>query len=123
MSSVIGHRGACGYRPEHTLESYQLAIGMGADYIEPDLVMTKDGVLVARHENEISGTTDVAQKFPDRKKTKSVDGKEITGWFIEDFTLNEVKQLKAKERLEFKKSLHVASLLSECICLYRANWR
>lgn len=99
---IIGHRGACGYRPEHTLASYQLAIDMGADYIEPDLVMTKDGVLVARHENEISGTTDVAIKFPDRKRTKKVDGKEITGWFIEDFNLKEVKSLKAKERLEFR---------------------
>jgi glycerophosphoryl diester phosphodiesterase len=99
---IIGHRGACGYRPEHTLASYQLAIDMGADYIEPDLVMTKDGILMARHENEISGTTDVALKFPDRKKTKKVDGNEITGWFIEDFTLKEMKTLKAKERLEFR---------------------
>jgi glycerophosphoryl diester phosphodiesterase len=99
---IIGHRGACGYRPEHTLASYQLAIDMGADYIEPDLVMTKDGVLMARHENEISGTTDAAVKFPDRKKTKKVDGNEITGWFIEDFTLKEIKTLKAKERLEFR---------------------
>ncbi|MGZ3807581.1 MAG: glycerophosphodiester phosphodiesterase [Bacteriovorax sp.] len=99
---VIGHRGACGYRPEHTLASYQLAIDMGADYIEPDLVMTKDGVLMARHENEISGTTDVAEKFPERKKTKKVDGEEITGWFIEDFTLKEMKTLKARERLAFR---------------------
>lgn len=99
---VVGHRGACGYRPEHTIASYELAIKMGADYIEPDLVMTKDGVLMARHENEISGTTDVAELFPDRKTTKKVDGKEITGWFIEDFTLKEVKTLKAKERLAFR---------------------
>lgn len=99
---VIGHRGACGYRPEHTLASYELAIKMGADYIEPDLVMTKDGVLMARHENEISGTTDAAQKFPDRKKTKKIDGNEITGWFIEDFTLKEMKTLRAKERLAFR---------------------
>lgn len=99
---VVGHRGACGYRPEHTISSYELAIKMGADYIEPDLVMTKDGVLMARHENEISGTTNVAEVFPDRKTTKKVDGKEITGWFIEDFTLKEVKTLKAKERLEFR---------------------
>jgi glycerophosphoryl diester phosphodiesterase len=75
---------------------------MGADYIEPDLVMTKDNVLMARHENEISGTTDVALKFPERKTTKSVDGREITGWFIEDFTLSEMKTLRAKERLEFR---------------------
>jgi glycerophosphoryl diester phosphodiesterase len=67
---VIGHRGACGYRPEHTLASYLLAIEMGADYIEPDLVMTKDHVLIARHENDITETTDAAQKFPDRKKQK-----------------------------------------------------
>jgi glycerophosphoryl diester phosphodiesterase len=99
---IIGHRGACGYLPEHTLASYQLAIDMGANYIEPDLVMTKDGVLVARHENEISGTTDVAKKFPDRKTTKKVGGNTITGWFIEDFTLDEVKTLRAKERLEFR---------------------
>jgi glycerophosphoryl diester phosphodiesterase len=96
---VIGHRGASGYRPEHTLASYQLAIDMGADFIEPDLVMTKDGVLIARHENEISGTTDVATKFPKRKTTKLIDGKEVSGWFAEDFTLKEIKTLRAKERL------------------------
>lgn len=99
---IIGHRGACGYRPEHTLASYQLAIDMGADYIEPDLVMTKDGILMARHENEIGGTTDVATKFPDRKTKKTVDGEEVSGWFIEDFTLAEVKTLKARERLPFR---------------------
>lgn len=99
---ILGHRGASGHRPEHTLEAYKLAIEMGADYIEPDLVMTKDKVLMARHENEISGTTDVAAKFPDRKTTKTVDGEAITGWFIEDFTLKEIKSLKAKERLEFR---------------------
>ncbi|MDD4975745.1 MAG: glycerophosphodiester phosphodiesterase [Bacteriovorax sp.] len=99
---IIGHRGACGYRPEHTIASYELAISMGADYIEPDLVMTKDKVLMCRHENEISGTTDVAEKFPARKTTKKVDGKEITGWFIEDFTLKEMKTLRAKERLAFR---------------------
>lgn len=96
---VIGHRGASGHRPEHTLASYELAIQMGADYIEPDLVMTKDGVLIARHENEISGTTDVASKFPKRKKTKTIDGVSTTGWFTEDFTLPEIRTLKAKERL------------------------
>lgn len=99
---ILGHRGACGHRPEHTLESYKLAIEMGADYIEPDLVMTKDQVLMARHENEISGTTDVATKFPTRKTTKTVDGETISGWFIEDFTLKEIKTLKAKERLDFR---------------------
>ena len=98
---VFGHRGAAGYRPEHTLASYRLAIGMGADYVEPDLVSTKDGVLVARHENQISGTTDVAQhpEFAARKTTKTIDGQAVTGWFTEDFTLAELKTLRAKERL------------------------
>jgi glycerophosphoryl diester phosphodiesterase len=99
---IIGHRGACGYRPEHTLASYELAIDMGADFIEPDLVVTQDGFLIARHENEISTTSDVATKFPLRKKTKLVDGKKIEGWFTEDLTLSEIKSLKAKERLEFR---------------------
>ena len=98
---VIAHRGASGYRPEHTLAAYRLAIRMGADYIEPDLVSTKDGVLVARHENEISGTTDVADRpeFADRRATKVIDGRPVTGWFTEDFTLDELKTLRAKERL------------------------
>ncbi|WP_462417724.1 glycerophosphodiester phosphodiesterase [Kytococcus sp. Marseille-QA3725] len=98
---VIGHRGASGHRPEHTLEAYELAIRMGADFFEPDLVSTKDGVLVTRHENEISGTTDVAEhpEFADRKTTKVVDGQELTGWFTEDFTLAELKTLRAKERI------------------------
>jgi glycerophosphoryl diester phosphodiesterase len=98
---VIGHRGASGYRPEHTLASYGLAIRMGADYIEPDLVSTMDGVLVARHENEIGGTTDVADhpEFADRRTTRTIDGKQVTGWFTEDFTLAELKTLRAKERL------------------------
>jgi glycerophosphoryl diester phosphodiesterase len=99
---VIGHRGASGHRPEHTLESYRLAAEMGADFIEPDLVSTKDGVLIARHENDISGTTDVADRFPDRKRTKTVDGQSITGWFTEDFTLAEIKTLRARERLAFR---------------------
>jgi glycerophosphoryl diester phosphodiesterase len=98
---VIGHRGACGYRPEHTLESYRLAIRLGADYIEPDLVSTRDGVLVARHENEISGTTDVAAHpgFAARRTTKVIDGVAATGWFTEDFTLRELRTLRATERL------------------------
>ncbi|MFZ4405337.1 MAG: glycerophosphodiester phosphodiesterase [Pseudobdellovibrionaceae bacterium] len=96
---IIGHRGASGHRPEHTKAAYELAIDFGADYIEPDLVMTKDKVLIVRHENEISGTTNVAEKFPDRKTTKIVDGESITGWFAEDFTLKEIKTLKVKERL------------------------
>ena len=98
---VIAHRGASGYRPEHTLASYELAIRMGADYIEPDLVSTKDGVLVARHENEIGGTTDVADhpEFAGRRTTKTVDGRAVVGWFTEDFTLAELRTLRAKERL------------------------
>jgi glycerophosphoryl diester phosphodiesterase len=99
---IIGHRGASGHRPEHTLAGYRLAAEMGADYIEPDLVSTKDGVLIARHENEIGGTTDVAAKFPDRKTTKPIDGQPVTGWFTEDFTLAEIKTLRAKERLAFR---------------------
>ncbi|PSO51873.1 MAG: hypothetical protein BRC34_14130, partial [Cyanobacteria bacterium QH_1_48_107] len=98
---VIGHRGASGLRPEHTLASYKLAIEKGADFIEPDLVSTKDGVLVARHENQLSGTTDVEEhpEFADRKTTKTIDGEEVTGWFTEDFTLEELKTLNAEERL------------------------
>ena len=98
---VIGHRGAAGYRPEHTLASYQLAIEQGADYIEPDLVSTRDGVLVARHENQIGATTDVADRpeFARRHTTKVVDGRSVRGWFTEDFTLSELKTLRAKERL------------------------
>jgi glycerophosphoryl diester phosphodiesterase len=96
---VIAHRGASGHRPEHTLESYALAVAMGADYIEPDLVPTKDGVLVARHENEIGGTTDVAATFPDRRTTKVIDGDTVSGWFTEDFTLAELRTLRARERL------------------------
>jgi glycerophosphoryl diester phosphodiesterase len=98
---VIGHRGASGYRPEHTLAAYELAIAQGADYVEPDLVSTKDGVLVARHENEIGGTTDVADhpEFADRRTTKTIDGQAITGWFTEDFTLAELKTLRATERI------------------------
>lgn len=98
---VIAHRGASGERPEHTLGSYTLAIEQGADFIEPDLVLTKDGILVARHENEISETTDVATRpeFASRKTSKTIDGQTMTGWFTEDFTLAELKTLRAKERL------------------------
>jgi glycerophosphoryl diester phosphodiesterase len=98
---VIAHRGASGERPEHTLESYRVAIEEGADYIEPDLVVTRDGVLIARHENEIGGTTDVAQHpcFAARRRTQIIDGESFTGWFTEDFTLSEIKTLRARERL------------------------
>jgi glycerophosphoryl diester phosphodiesterase len=103
---VIAHRGASGHRPEHTLAGYALAIDMGADYVEPDLVITKDSVLVARHENEVGGTTDVAAKFPGRRTTKTIDGESVTGWFTEDFTLAELKTLRAVERLPFRSHAH-----------------
>jgi glycerophosphoryl diester phosphodiesterase len=98
---IIGHRGAAGYRPEHTCASYELAARLGADYLEPDLVSTRDGVLVARHEPEIGGTTDVARRpeFADRRVTKIIDGRRVHGWFVEDFTLAELRTLRAKERI------------------------
>lgn len=98
---VIAHRGACGYRPEHTLAAYALAIEQGADFIEPDLVPTREGVLIARHENELSDSTDVADRpaFADRRCVKRVDGVERAGWFSEDFSLDEVKTLRTRERL------------------------
>lgn len=98
---VIGHRGASGYRPEHTRASYELAVALGADAVEPDIVATKDGVLVLRHENEISGTTDIAAhpEFAGRRTTKRIDGVSMTGWFTEDFTWAELSTLKAVERL------------------------
>ena len=98
---IIAHRGASGDRPEHTLAAYELAIDQGADYIEPDLVVTKDLQLVARHENELSGTTDVASRseFEDRRRTKNVEGQQVAGWFSEDFTLAELRTLRARERV------------------------
>lgn len=98
---VIAHRGASGERPEHTMAAYRLAIAQGADFIEPDLVLTSDGVAVCRHENEISGTTDVSTRaeFASRRATKVIDGQSVSGWFVEDFTLAELKTLRAKERL------------------------
>ncbi|MGM1017402.1 MAG: glycerophosphodiester phosphodiesterase family protein [Actinomycetota bacterium] len=98
---VIGHRGAPGYRPEHSRSSYELAVAMGVDAVEPDVVATRDGVLVVRHENEISGTTDVADhpEFAARQTTKSVDGQSLTGWFTEDFTWEELATLRCRERL------------------------
>lgn len=94
---VIAHRGASGYRPEHTLESYRLAIELGADYIEPDLVATRDGHLIARHEPLLDDTTDVKSRpeFASRRTTKTLDGKDITGFFASDFTLAEIRQLRA----------------------------
>ncbi|MBL3687412.1 glycerophosphodiester phosphodiesterase [Leucobacter zeae] len=99
---VIGHRGAPGYRPEHSAASYRLAFELGADLVEPDIVATSDGVLVVRHENEISGTTDVARhpEFKKRKRTKVVDGQRLTGWFTEDFTWAELSKLRCVERLK-----------------------
>ncbi|MHC5738819.1 glycerophosphodiester phosphodiesterase [Nostoc sp.] len=107
---IIAHRGASGYRPEHTLAAYELAIALGADYIEPDLVSTKDGVLIARHENEISETTDVAShpEFAHRQTSKIIDGESKTGWFTEDFTLRELKTLRAKERIPQLRSQNTA---------------
>ncbi|BDV29832.1 glycerophosphodiester phosphodiesterase family protein [Microbacterium terricola] len=98
---VIGHRGAPGYRPEHSRSSYDLALRYGVDAVEPDVVVSRDGVLVVRHENEISGTTDVAERreFADRRTTKTVDGTELTGWFTEDFTWDELSTLGCRERL------------------------
>lgn len=98
---VVAHRGASGYRPEHTASAYRLAIAQGADVIEPDLVLTKDGALVARHENEIGGTTDIASRpeFASRRRVQEIDGERVEGWFTEDFTLAELKTLRARERL------------------------
>lgn len=98
---VIGHRGACGYRPEHTLASYELAARLGADFLEPDLVATADGVLVARHEPELGTTTDIARRpeFADRRTTRVVDGTTRTGWFVDDLTAAELRTLRAVERL------------------------
>ncbi|MCB2066766.1 MAG: glycerophosphodiester phosphodiesterase [Erythrobacter sp.] len=127
---IIAHRGASGERPEHTLAAYELAIDQGADYIEPDLVPTRDGVLVARHENEIGGTTDVAQhpEFASRLTTRTIDGVEVTGWFTEDFTLAELRTLRARERLPELRpqntaydGLYQVPTLEEIIALVRAR--
>jgi glycerophosphoryl diester phosphodiesterase len=107
---VIGHRGAPSYRPEHTLASYELAIDLGADLIEADVVVTRDGVLVARHESELSRSTDVAAhpEFAGRRRTQEVDGEELTGWFSEDFTLAELRTLRATERMPGVRPLNTA---------------
>ena len=107
---IIAHRGASADRPEHTLAAYELAMIRGADYIEPDLVVTRDGVLVSRHENELSGTTDVASRadFSDRYREKTIDGEQITGWFAEDFTLAELRTLRARERISDIRPQNVA---------------
>jgi glycerophosphoryl diester phosphodiesterase len=110
VTLVVAHRGACGYRPEHTLAAYELAARRGAAHIEPDLVITRDGVLVARHEPEISATTDVAEceEFAERRTTKQVDGVATTGWFVEDFTLAELRTLRARERIPLLRPLSAA---------------
>ncbi len=107
---VIAHRGASGSRPEHTLSAYRLAIEQGADFIEPDLVLTKDDMFVVRHENEIGGTTDVADhpEFAARRTTKTIDGRPVEGWFTEDFTLSELRTLRARERLPQLRTGNVA---------------
>jgi glycerophosphoryl diester phosphodiesterase len=128
---VIGHRGASGERPEHTLAAYALALDHGADFIEPDVVPTKDGHLVARHESEISGTTDVAERpeFAARRTTRTIDGQTVTGWFTEDFTLAELKTLFARERLPQLRPANSAfkdkriATLDEVIALAKARRR
>ena len=107
---VIGHRGAPAYRPEHTAASYQLAIDLGAEVIEPDVVISRDGVLVVRHESELSLSTDIAThaEFAARRTTKDVDGKQCTGWFAEDFTFAELRTLRAIERMPELRPLNTA---------------
>ena len=127
---IIAHRGASAERPEHTLAAYERAIDQGADYIEPDLVATKDLVLVSRHENELSGTTDVAtrEEFEDRRRDKTIDGQKIAGWFAEDFTLAELRTLRAKERIPSVRpantrfdGLYQVPTLGEIVKLVRAK--
>jgi glycerophosphoryl diester phosphodiesterase len=127
---VIAHRGASGERPEHTLAAYERAIDAGADFIEPDLVVTKDLVLVARHENELSDTTDVAgrEAFADRRRSKEIDGQLVAGWFAEDFTLAELRTLRAKERLPALRpanagydGLYQVPTFAEIVALVRAK--
>ena len=127
---IIAHRGASAERPEHTLAAYELAIDQGADYIEPDLVATKDLVLVSRHENELSGTTDVAsrEEFEDRRRDKTIDGQKVAGWFAEDFTLAELRTLRAKERIPSLRpanarfdGLYQVPTLAEIVKLLRAK--
>src|SRR4051794_34160603 len=107
---VVGHRGACAYRPEHTTASFELAIDLGADLIEPDIVVSRDGALVVRHENELSRSTDVAERpeFADRRTTRLVGRVERTGWFTEDFDLDELRTLRAVERLPALRPLNTA---------------
>jgi glycerophosphoryl diester phosphodiesterase len=105
---IVAHRGASGYRPEHTIEGYKLAIEMGADFIEPDLVSTRDGVLIVRHEPMLSGTTDVSEKpeFASRKRVRKIDGIDTDDWFAGDFTLAEIKTLRAKQAFADRDQSH-----------------
>jgi glycerophosphoryl diester phosphodiesterase len=103
---VIGHRGAPGHLPDHTLEGYRKAVELGADYIEPDLVITKDGELIARHDAELGATTDVASKFPERRSTRTIDGEVMEGWFSDDFTLAEIKTLRARQPMAGRSTSH-----------------
>lgn len=125
--TIIGHRGAAGHRPEHTPASYRLAIALGADFIEPDLVSTRDGRLIARHEPELSQTTDVAERFPDRRTTHEIDGIEVTGWFAAEFTLEEVKTLRCRQRWDFRSTawddLHPVMTFEEVLELAAAASR
>ena len=127
---IIAHRGASGERPEHTLAAYERAIDQGADYVEPDLVVTKDGVLIARHENEIGGTTDVASRpeFAERRRSKTIDGELVSGWFAEDFTYAELRTLRTRERLPQLRAanarfdgLYPVPTFAEIIALVRAK--
>ncbi len=127
---VIAHRGSSGERPEHTLAAYERAIDQGADYVELDLVATKDLVLVARHENELSDTTDIAsrEEFEDRRREKTIDGQRTPGWFVEDFTLAELRTLRAKERIPGTRpanarfnGLYQVPTLQEIVTLVRAK--
>ncbi len=124
---VIGHRGASAYVPEHTLEAYERAIDLGADYIETDLVSTRDGYLIARHENELSDSTDAPQRYPTRKAKKMIEGREVEGWFSEDFTLEEISTIRAKERLPFRSqannSLYHIPTIAEILTLRAAKSR
>jgi glycerophosphoryl diester phosphodiesterase len=122
--AIVAHRGASGTLPEHTLPAYELAIELGADYVEPDVVSTKDGVLICRHECELGATTDAPQKFPEKKRKLVIDGVESEGWFAEDFTLAEVKTLRARQAFEFRNhefdgKYEVPTLEEMIVCVQR----
>ena len=122
---IIAHRGASGYRVEHTASAYELAFALGADAVEPDVVPSRDGVLVVRHENEISGTTDVAEReeFADRRTTKLIDGVQHTGWFVEDFDWHELAALRSQERLPATRPENTHSTDADGVQIGRASCR